>query len=69
MKTNMGSTDRIVRVIIALVIAGLYFSNVISGVLGIVLMVLAVVFLATSLLKTCPLYLPFGISTCEKPKA
>jgi len=66
MKKNMGSVDRIVRVVIAAVIAILFFTNIISGALGIVLLVLAIVFLATSLISFCPLYLPFGIKTCKK---
>lgn len=66
MKKNMGSLDRIVRIVLALVIAVLYFTNVVSGVLGIVLLVLAGVFVLTSFISFCPLYLPFGISTCKK---
>ena len=66
MKKTMGNTDRIIRVAIAAVIAVLFFTNVISGVLGIVLLVLAGVFVLTSLVSTCPLYMPFGLSTCEK---
>ena len=65
MKKNMGSTDRIVRVLIAIVFAVLYFMGVIPGVLGIVLMVVAVIFVITSLLNFCPLYTIFGISTCK----
>ena len=63
MKTNMGGADRIFRVIIAAVFIGLYFANIISGWLGIALIVLSVVFLLTSLVGFCPLYLPFGIKT------
>lgn len=66
MKKNMGSADRIIRVIIAAVIAGLFFAKVITGTVGIVLLVLAGVFVLTSLISFCPLYLPFGISTCKK---
>lgn len=66
MKKNMGNIDRIVRTLIAIVIAALYFTDVISGTLGLVLLVLAVIFLATSLVSFCPLYLPFGLSTCKK---
>jgi hypothetical protein len=66
MKKNMGNADRIIRIIIAAVIAGLFFANIIPGVLGIVLMVLAGVFLLTSFISFCPLYAPFGISTCKK---
>lgn len=66
MKNNMGSADKIIRVIIALVIAGLYYANIISGTLAIVLMIFALVFLLTSLISFCPLYLPFGINTNKK---
>lgn len=66
MKPNMGSTDRILRTVVAVVIAFLYFTGVIPGTLGIVLLVLAIVFVATSLMSFCPLYAPFGISTCKK---
>ena len=67
----MGTADRIVRVIVAVVIAALFFTNVISGVLGTVLLVLAGVFVLTSLVSTCPLYMPFGLSPCptEEEKA
>lgn len=68
MKTNMGSVDKAVRIIIALIIAGLYYAGVIEGTLGIVLLVLAGVFVLTSFIGFCPLYLPFGISTREKKK-
>ncbi len=64
MKKNMGSTDKIVRIVIAIVIAGLFYFNVISGTLGIVLLVFAGVFVLTSFISFCPLYAPFGISTC-----
>ncbi len=64
MKKNMGSIDRIIRVIIALVIGGLYLQGIISGTLGIVLLVLAVVFVVTSSVSFCPLYKIFNISTC-----
>ncbi len=66
MKANMGSADRILRVIIAAIIAALYFTDTISGTLGIVLLVLAAVFVLTSLVSFCPLYAPFGFSTCQK---
>ncbi|MGF1565704.1 MAG: DUF2892 domain-containing protein [Flavobacteriales bacterium] len=69
MKKNMGSLDRIVRVIIAAIIAGLYLGGIVSGTLGIVLLVLAGVFVLTSFVSFCPLYAPFGLSTCKvKPK-
>ncbi len=61
----MGSTDKIIRIIIAVVIAALYFGNIITGTLGLVLLVLAGVFVLTSVISFCPLYAPFGISTCN----
>jgi K+-transporting ATPase A subunit len=63
MKPNMGTADRAVRVVIAAVIAFLYFNGTLAGTLGIVLLVVAVVFLATSMMGTCPAYLPLGLST------
>jgi uncharacterized membrane protein len=68
MKKNMGSTDKIIRVLIAVVIAILFFTNVISGTLGIVLLVLAGVFVLTSLISFCPLYTLIGVNTCPKDK-
>ncbi len=65
MNKNMGTADKTIRSIIALVVAVLYFTNVITGTLGIVLLVLAGVFLLTSLVSFCPLYAPFGIRTCK----
>jgi hypothetical protein len=67
MTKNMGTADRVVRTIFALVFAFLYFSGRLSGTLGLVLLVLAVVFVLTSLVSFCPLYLPFGLSTRGKP--
>ncbi len=66
MKKNMGSTDRIIRIIIAAIVAVLYFTNVVTGTLGIVLIVLAGIFVLTGLLNFCPLYCPLGISTCQR---
>jgi hypothetical protein len=68
MKKNMGSADRAIRVLIAAVIATLYFMNVITGTLGIILLVLAGVFVVTSLISFCPLYSIFGMSTCAVKK-
>lgn len=68
MKKNMGNTDKTIRILVAVVIAGLYFGNVITGTLAIVLMVLAVVFLLTSLIGFCPLYAIFGMNTCGVKK-
>jgi hypothetical protein len=61
----MGSTDKIIRFVLAALFVILYFTNVVSGVLGIILLVLAGVFVLTSLVSFCPLYAPFGLSTCK----
>jgi len=66
MKTNMGLVDRIVRVVLALIVGVLFLTGQISGVAAIILGILAVVFLLTSIVSFCPLYLPFGISTKKK---
>ena len=68
MKKNMGTTDKAIRILIAVVIGVLYFTNTISGTLAIVLGILAVVFLLTLFINFCPLYLPFGINTSKKKK-
>jgi hypothetical protein len=65
MKKNMGSADRIIRAIVAAVIAVLYYMEIISGTLGIVLLVIAAIFLLTSFISFCPLYAPFGLSSCK----
>jgi len=66
MKQNMGKVDRILRLVVAVVIGFLYWNGTISGMMASTLSVLAVIFLLTSLVRFCPLYLPFGINTCEK---
>ena len=63
MKKNMGNLDRIIRAIVTVVIGILYFSGVVSGTLGIVLLVIAGILLATSVVAFCPLYFPFKFST------
>ncbi|MCF8258907.1 MAG: DUF2892 domain-containing protein [Flavobacteriales bacterium] len=68
MKKNMGSIDKAVRIILALVFAGLYFGDIVTGTLGIVLVALSGVFVLTSLISFCPLYTLFGISTCPAKK-
>lgn len=65
MKKNMGTTDRIIRVIIAVVVGVLYLTGTISGTLGLILLILAGVFILTSFISSCPLYMPFGITTCS----
>ena len=68
MKLNMGSADRIIRIIIAVVIAILYFTNQISGIAAIILGIIAVVFILTGIIGFCPLYVPFKLSTRKKSK-
>jgi len=63
MKRNMSNTDRIVRVVIAALFAYLYFGGIVTGALGIVLAILAAVFLLTAAVSFCPLYVPFKFST------
>lgn len=66
MKKNMGNVDRAIRLIIAAIIVALYFFDVTSGTLAIVLLIVAGIFVLTSLVRVCPLYLPFGITTRSK---
>jgi len=66
MKKNMGTLDRIIRLVVAAVIAVLYFTKTLSGLPAIILGVLAVIFVVTSFVGFCPLYLPFGLSTHKK---
>ena len=63
MKRNMSNLDRILRVVLAAVFAYLYFSGVVTGIFGIILLVLGGVFLLTSLVGFCPLYVPLKFST------
>jgi hypothetical protein len=63
MKKNMGLIDKVIRSILAGFIALLYFTNLISGALALVLGAFAIVFLITSFVSFCPLYAPFGVST------
>ena len=68
MKKNMGSVDRLLRFLIAAIVIGLYFAGVINGTLAVVLLVVSAIFILTSFVSFCPLYLPFGISTRQKDK-
>ena len=61
----MGSKDKLIRTLVAVVIAILYFTNIITGTLAIVLAILAIIFLLTSLVNFCPLYTLFGVNTCK----
>jgi hypothetical protein len=66
MKRNMSNLDRIIRVIIAALFAYLYFGGIVTSVFGIILVVLGAVFLLTSIVAFCPLYVPFKISTFKR---
>lgn len=61
----MGTTDRVIRVMIAAIIGLLFFTNTISGTWGIILLAISGIFVLTSLVSFCPLYAPFGIKTCQ----
>lgn len=63
MTPNMGTLDRIIRLVIAALFAYLYLGGVVTGTLGIVLLIVGIVFAATSAIAFCPMYLPFKIST------
>lgn len=69
MKKNMGKADRIIRTLLAVAFATLYFTNVLGGTLGLVLVIVSGVFLLTSFLSFCPLYTLLGIKTCPMQKA
>ncbi|GAB4449699.1 MAG: DUF2892 domain-containing protein [Bacteroidia bacterium] len=66
MKQNMGKLDRIIRIIVAIIFAALYFMGITKGAVGLILLILGIVFVLTSFLGFCPLYLPFNINTKEK---
>lgn len=66
MKKNMGTVDKSIRTLIAIIIVVLYFTNIISGTLSLVLLIFALIFLLTSLISFCPLYSILGFSTCKK---
>jgi hypothetical protein len=66
MKKNMGTIDKVIRILVAVVVVILFLTNIISGTLAYILLALSVVFVLTSLLGFCPLYLPFGLSTKKK---
>ncbi len=66
MVKNMGTVDRIVRIVLAVVVAILYFTGAISGTVAIILGILALIFVATSFVGFCPLYAPFRFSTRKK---
>ncbi|WOI22349.1 YgaP family membrane protein [Nonlabens ulvanivorans] len=68
MKKNLGNIDRIVRVLFAVIVSILFFTNVITGTLGIILLIVSGVLLATSFMNFCPLYAVLGINSCPVKK-
>lgn len=68
MKKNIGGVDRIVRLLVALLMVIAYFQGMVTGVLGIILMIVALIFVITSLVSICPIYALFGTSTCPPKK-
>lgn len=69
MKTNVGTVDRMIRLVLGVVLVVLYFSETLTGTLGLVLVVLGVVFVITSIVGFCPLYSLVGLNTCPVKKA
>jgi len=66
MKKNMGTVDKVIRILVAVIVLVLYFTHVISGTLAVILLILAGILVLTSLVGLCPLYLPLGLSTRKK---
>ncbi len=66
MQKNVGASDRIIRLLIAALLIGLYASGFAEGALGIILLVFAAVMIATSIIRFCPIYLPFNLNTIQK---
>lgn len=62
----MGFVDRLIRLLVAVVLTILYYMGVITGTIGIVALIVALVFTITSLVSFCPLYTVFGLKTCKK---
>ena len=68
MKSNMGSADKAIRIVLAIVFAGLYITKLVEGTVGLALLVIGGVFLLTSVISFCPLYTLLGMNTSEKEK-
>ena len=68
MKKNMGQADRLIRILIAVVLGVLYYKGILTGTLGLVLLIIATIFVMTSFISFCPAYRLFGITTCKVKK-
>lgn len=66
MKKNVGTIDKVIRLLIAVVLVVLFFTHVITGTLAIILLVVSGILVLTSIISFCPLYWPFGLSTSKK---
>lgn len=66
MKKNVGRIDKVIRILVAIVVVALYFTNVISGTMAVVLLILSAILILTSLISFCPLYWPLRINTDKK---
>ena len=63
MKKNLGSADRLMRILVAIVFASLYFTGTVTGIWGMILLIAGIVFLLTSFVSFCPIYWTFGWSS------
>ena len=68
MKKNVGSIDKVVRILLALVAAILGFKGGFSDIVSYILFAVAIILLVVSLIGFCPLYPLLGISTCKSKK-
>lgn len=66
MKKNMGTVDRVIRILLAIVVIVLYLTGSITGLAAIILGIFALIFIVTSAIGFCPLYVPLKISTIKK---
>lgn len=69
MRTNVGSTDKLIRIILAIVLGTLYLTNTVSSVIGLAVLIVAVILIATSVISFCPIYPLFGINTFPTKKS
>lgn len=66
MTNNMGSSDKLIRIIVAIIFAALYFTGTVTGTLGMVLLALGGIFVLTSVISFCPIYAIIGVNTCPR---
>lgn len=65
MKKNLGTSDRVIRLVLAVIIAVTYLAGFLHGIIGTILLVLAGIITITGLIGWCPVYAPFGLNTCK----